>query len=141
MTFNEKSRWIALVANLAGWSWYFMTVGRALAAGVPDTPFLMTMLVPAIIVIVIVHIVGHATIAILKPKEAGAGMDERERAIAGRATRIAYSVLSAGLFVAIGVTLGRWSAFVAVNAVLLAFILAELVRYGVEIHAYRRGFA
>ena len=37
MTFHEKSRWIALVSNVLVWAWYFTTLGRALAAGAPET--------------------------------------------------------------------------------------------------------
>lgn len=33
MTFHEKSRWIALVANLAVWGWYFVTVAQAYRRG------------------------------------------------------------------------------------------------------------
>jgi hypothetical protein len=50
-------------------------------------------------------------------------------------------VLCFGIVVAMGTTLYYWTAFVAVNAVMFAFIVAECVRYGLEIAAYRRGFA
>ena len=33
MTFHEKSRWIALIANLLVWGWYFATIARAVEAG------------------------------------------------------------------------------------------------------------
>ena len=91
-----------------------------------------------IIALTVIHIVAHIVVAILKPSEARSEMDERERAIARNAGAIAYHVLAFGIVVAIGTTLFCWTAFVAVNAVLLAFILAETVRYGLEIIAYRR---
>ena len=141
MTFNEKSRWIALLANLLVWGWYFVTVARALAAGVPDIVWLMAMTVPVIVAITIIHIVAHLVVAVLKPSEARSEMDERERAIARRAGAIAYNVLAFGIVVALGTTLFFWNTFVAVNAILFAFIFAETIRYGIEIVAYRRGMA
>lgn len=141
MTFHEKSRWIALVANLAVWGWYFVIVARALGAGYPDEPALMWLMVPVIGALTVIHIVAHAVVALMKPSEARTEMDEREREIARRAAARAYDVLAAGIVVALGASLYYWSTFVAVNAVMLAFILAETVRYGLEIRSYRRGRA
>jgi len=141
MTFQEKSRWIALTANLVVWGWYFVTVGRLLAAGVPDERGLLGLMVPVIVGITIIHIVGHVVVAVLKPSEARTELDEREKAIARHAAAIGYTVLCVGIAIALGSTLYYWNTFVAVNAVMFAFILAECARYGVEIAAFRRGFA
>lgn len=141
MTFHEKSRWIALGANLVVWGWYFTTIVRILAGDLPDDQGLLGLMVPVIVAIAIIHIAGHAVVAALKPSEARTDMDERERAIALRAAATGYNVLCVGIVLAMGATLYYWTAFVALNAVMFAFILAESVRYGVEIAAYRRGFA
>jgi len=141
MSFQEKSRWIALAANLVAWGWYFVTVGHLLAAGVPDERRLLALMIPVIIVITIIHIVGHVIVAVLKPGEATSELDERDKAIARRAAAIGYNVLCLGIVIALGSTLYYWNTFVAVNAVMFAFILAECVRYGVEIATYRRGLA
>lgn len=141
MTFQEKSRWIALTANLLAWGWYFVTVARLLASGVPDERGLLGLMIPVVLAITLIHIVGHIVVAVLKPSEARSTLDEREVAIARRAAAIGYNVLCVGIVVAMGATLYYWTAFVAVNAVMLAFILAECVRYGVELSAFRRGFA
>jgi hypothetical protein len=145
MTFNEKSRWIALGANLLVWGWYFVTVVRILAgdlqAPIGDERGLLGLMVPVIIAITIIHIVGHVIVAALKPSEARTERDEREKAIARNAAAIGYSVLCFGIVIAMGATLYYWTALVAVNAVMFAFIVAECVRYGVEIATYRRGLA
>jgi hypothetical protein len=141
MTFIEKSRWIALLANLLVWGWYFVTVARVLAAGAPDVPWMLAMTVPVIVALTVIHIVAHIVVAVLKPSEARSEMDERERAIARHAGATAYHVLAVGIVIALATTLFYWSAFVAVNAVLFAFVLAETIRYGIEILAYRRGMA
>lgn len=141
MTFQEKSRWIALTANLVAWGWYFVTVARLLAIGVPDERGLLGLMVPVVLAVTIITVVGHVVVAVLKPSEAKSTLDEREAAIARRAAAIGYNVLCVGIVVAMGTTLYYWTAFVAVNAVMLAFILAESVRYAIEITAFRRGFA
>ena len=145
MSFHEKSRWIALGANLLVWGWYFVTLARILTgdihARIEDQSGLLGMMVPVILAITIIHIVGHAIVAALKPGEARTSLDERERAIARHAAAIGYNVLCVGIALALGATLYYWTAFVAINAVMLAFIIAESVRYGVEIAQYRGGLA
>jgi hypothetical protein len=138
MTFNEKSRWIALLANLGGWGWYFITVGRALAAGAPDVRYLLALTIPVVIWLTIVTIVAHIVVAMLNPKEAHTRLDERERGIAGEAARRAYSLLSAGIFAVIVGSAFYWNTFFVVNALLFVFILSETVRYALELAAYRR---
>jgi hypothetical protein len=138
MTFNEKSRWIALLSNLALWGWYFVTVGRALAAGAPDERYLLAMTIPVVIWLTIITVVAHIVVAVLNPGEVRTALDERERKIAADATRIAYGLLCVGIF---GVIVGSaflWNTFFVVNAILFAFILAESTRYTLEIAAYRR---
>jgi hypothetical protein len=138
MTFNEKSRWIALLANLGIWGWYFVTVGRAVAAGAPDEPYLLAMTIPVVIWLTIVTVVAHIAVALLNPSEVRTDLDERERQIAAVAARRAYSLLCIGIF---GVIVGSafyWHTFFVVNALLFVFILVESVRYALELAAYRR---
>lgn len=140
MTYQEKSRWIALIANLLAWGWYCVTLAR-LPAGLPDERGLLGLMVPVFIAITVINIAGHVVVAVLKPGEAGTDLDEREKAISRHASAIGYSVLCVGIAIALGTTLWYWTAWIAVNAVMAAFILAECVRYGVEIAAFRRGYA
>ena len=138
MTFNEKSRWIALGSNLAIWGWYFVTVGRALAAGAPDEPYLLALTIPVVIWLTIVTVVAHVVVAALNPSEVSTALDERERMIAANATRWAYGLLSVGIFGVITGSAFYWSTFFVVNALLFVFIAAESVRYALELAAYRR---
>ena len=140
MAYQEKSRWIALTANLLAWGWYFLTLAR-LPAGLPDERDLVGLMVPVFIAVAVINIVGHVVVAALKPSEAGTDLDEREKAISRHASAIGYVVLCVGVAIALGTTLWYWTAWVAVNAVMAAFILAECVRYCVEIAAFRRGYA
>lgn len=141
MSFHEKSRWIALTATLIVWGWYFVTLLGVVRAGVPDSPGMMGMLVPVIIGLTVILVVGHAVIAIAKPSEASDTMDERERAIRGHASAAAYELLSLGLVLVLGASLFYWNTFIVVNGVLFVFVLADCVRYILEIRSYRRGFA
>ena len=140
MTYQEKSRWIALTANLLAWGWYFITLAR-LPSGLPDERGLLGLMVPVFIAVAVINIVGHVVVAVLKPSEAGTDLDEREKAISRHASAIGYTILCVGVAIALGTTFYDWTAWVAVNAVMAAFILAECVRYGVEIVGFRRGYA
>ena len=140
MSFQEKSRWVALVANLIAWGWYLLTLAR-LPGGVPDERAMLQLIGPVFVAVTIINIVGHIIVAVLKPREAKTELDEREKAIARHAAATGYTVLCLGIVVALGATFWYWTAIVAVNAVMFAFIAAECVRYGVEIAAFRRGFA
>lgn len=141
MTFHEKSRWIGLAANLLVWGWYFVIVVRALGAGYPDEPYLLGAVIGVIVAMIVIHVVLHVAVAVWNPAEARSEMDERERAISNRAGARAFDVLSLGLAIALGASLYHWNTFVAINAVLFAFILADTARYALEIVAYRRGLA
>lgn len=141
MSFHEKSRWIALIATLIVWGWYFIAVLGVVRSEFPDTPYLMGMLIPVIIGLTVILIVGHTVAAIMKPSEANSAMDEREKTIRNRASAKAYELLSFGLVIVLGASLYYWNTFIAVNGVLFVFVLAESVRYIIEIAAYRRGLA
>ena len=72
------------------------------------------------------------------PGEARTPKDERERLIELRATRVAFPVLLFGTFAAIGILHfppGKW---VMAHAVLLAIVVAELVKFGAQVVCYRR---
>jgi len=138
MTFQEKSRWIELVANLAVWSWYFFMVARALAAGYPDEPYLLALMAPVVVALVVIHIVGHVVAALSNVREAGAPLDERDRDVARRASAWGYNVLCVGVFAVIACSFFWWNSFVIVNALLFAFIVSETVRLIGEITLYRR---
>ena len=138
MTFHEKSRWIALVSNLVVWAWYFVTLARALAAGAPDEPGLLALMIPAIVAVTIINIVANVAVAVWKPGEAKSGMDERERGIAHRGAARGYVLLQIGVIMVIVGSFFSWNPFLIVNALVFVLIAAETARYGIEIVGYRR---
>jgi len=65
-------------------------------------------------------------------------LDERDRAIDGRATRTAYFVMLTGMIV-VGVVMPfSDSGWKLTNTALLAIVLAETVRYALIVAGYRR---
>ena len=141
MTFREKTRWAALVIDLAIWAWYFNRVAEALPDGPADEMDFFWLAVGATFATIVIHVGAQILFAVQAPKEAGAAMDERERAIEQRAGSAAYTLLAVGLVnIIIGSYFG-WTKFETVNAVLAVFVLAELFRYVYEIAAYRRAGA
>ena len=141
MSFREKTRWAALIIDLAIWAWYFSRVADVLPAGPADETDFFWLAVGATVATIVIHVATLVIFAIQSPGEAGAALDERERAIEQRAGSAAYTLLAVGLVnVLVGSFFG-WSKFMTVNGVLAVFVLAELFRYAYEIAAYRRAGA
>ena len=141
MTFREKTRWAALVIDLAIWAWYFNRVAEALPDGPADEMQFFWLAVGATVATIVIHVGAQILFAVQAPKEAGAAMDERERAIERRAGSAAYTLLAIGLVNVLIASYFGWSKFMTVNGVLAVFVLAELFRYAYEIAAYRRAGA
>jgi hypothetical protein len=141
MSFREKTRWAALAIDLLIWGWYFNRVAEVLPEGPADEMDFFWLAVGATVATIVIHVATQVLFAIQAPKEAGAALDERERAIEQRAGSAAYTLLAIGLVnVIVGSWFG-WSKFMTVNGVLAVFVLAELFRYAHEILAYRRAGA
>ena len=138
MTFREKTRWSALIADLLIWTWYFSRVAGALPQGPADEMDFLWLAAGATIATVAIHVAAIVVFALHRPREAGAGADERDREIERNAGSIAHTLLAIGLVNVIVGSYFGWSKFETVNAVLAVFVLAEMARYGLEIFAYRR---
>jgi hypothetical protein len=66
-------------------------------------------------------------------------IDERDRYVAAKAKGFAFLVLSAVVFITIAGLLLGMTSWAACQALVLAFVVGELVRYGAEIVYYRYG--
>jgi hypothetical protein len=78
-------------------------------------------------------------VAMQSPKEARAPRDEREWLIELKATRVAFQVLVVGALAGVGLMHITSSAWVLGQHVLLAIVVAELIKFGVQILHFRRG--
>lgn len=152
MSYRERSAWISLVTTLGVWGWYFVVLARSFARGEADGARFVGLFIGCVVAIVALSIVLAIADAVRAPKESEAPADERERLIALRATGMAFPVLSvlvltvaaaspilAGLGPSIFADdpLGEVTLLTA-NGVLLAVVVAEVVRSGGQILLYRR---
>ena len=141
MSFREKSAWISAVSLAVLGGIYFLNFLRTLQgqSAVSDVELFFAL----VIALVAIEVVLHLAIAIRSPKDARTPRDERERLIDLKATRIAFFVLLAGAFAAIGTVHLRLSdpgdhLFVMMHCVLFSIVVAEVVKFGSQIALYRR---
>ena len=138
MSFREKSAWISFVTILLFFGVLFWNVARVLAGRVTARaiyPLSMALIAG----FVVLEIVLHLVVAMRAPNEALAPRDERERLIDMRATRVAFQVLVVGALAGVGMLHVTSSAWSMAQVVLLAVVIAELVRFGGQILFYMRG--
>jgi hypothetical protein len=83
-------------------------------------------------------VVLRVAIRLQAPSEARKPRDEREQLIEMRATRVAFPVLVVGALAGVGMMHLTRSAFMVAQYVLLAIVVAELVKFGGEILYYRQ---
>ncbi len=137
MSFREKSAWISFVSILLVSAIYFTGVA-ATVFGDADGRGAFHWFLAMVIGLVVLEVVLHLLVAVKSPHDARTPKDERERLIELKAKATAFPVLVGGALCAIGTLHLRVSAGTTGNAVLLAIVIAELVRFGAEIVDHRR---
>jgi hypothetical protein len=139
VSFREKSAWISVLTYLGVYGYYFWVAAGAIRTGhTTGSPF-MGLLVQSMVILVVLQIVLNVIAAVARPRDAKAAMDEREKLIALKATRIAFHVIMAGTMCGIGAIAFGAPVFYSVNGLFLALVLAETVRSGGLILYYRLG--
>ena len=138
MSFREKSAWISFVSIMVVFGAYFWNAARIAGHQVDShTGFMIE--VGLIAAFVVIEIVLHIAVAMQSPQEARAPRDEREWLIELKATRVAFQVLVVGALAGVGMMHVTRSVWVMGQHVLLAIVLAELIRFGMQILHFRRG--
>ena len=138
MSFREKSAWIPFVTILLVFGAYVWTVSQVLHGGVSnDTAFKVE--IGLIVAFLLIEILLHIALAVQAPNEARAPRDEREQLIEMGATRVAFQVLVVGALACVGLMHVTRSAWASGQHVLLAVVVAQLVRFGGQIFYFRRG--
>lgn len=137
MSFREKSAWVSFVTILAVfipffWNSYRQYQGAISGSDAVSTAFTL------LATFVALEILLHVVLAIRAPKEARSPRDEREQLIDMRATRVGFYVLLVGAMASVGMVHLTSRAWVIQQVVLLAIVLAELVRFGGQIVLFRR---
>lgn len=141
MAFREKLAWALLATSVAGFAGYWFVVDRIVEEAGWRGPIwaLVPPLIGMCILTTILAIIGAGAAALSAPKESYAPADERDRAIAMRASMRAYGIISIGLGAIITVSFAGFSQFQLVHALVCLLLIAEIVRYAGEAIAYRRG--
>src|SRR3954447_12591891 len=139
VSFREKSAWVSLVSNALVYGVYFAGLAAAWAAGGIDHATFVGRLIAAFVLLVILEIALHVAISVTATKDALTPRDERERLIELKATSIAYGVLAAGTVMSVGALMGGADAFVVMNLLFFALVLATVAKYGSEIVRFRFG--
>jgi hypothetical protein len=137
MSFREKSAWISFVLILAVFIPFFWNSYRQFTGQVPSRDA-VSVAMGLLVAFVALEIVLHAAVAIQAPRDARSPKDERERLIEMRATRVAFQVLVLGALAGVGTIHLTRSAWVMSQVVLLAIVLAELVKFGGQVLLFRR---
>ncbi|HEX7732361.1 MAG TPA: hypothetical protein VF415_06915 [Rhodanobacter sp.] len=136
MSAFEKRAWLALWSQCPPYLVYFLIQGAW-----PTWLTTFQERIACLAVVAGVHAVAYLTgLLVMKRQERGEPLllDERDRAIDGRATRTAYFVMLTGMIV-VGVVMPFGdTGWKITNAALFAIVLAETVRYALIVTGYRR---
>lgn len=140
MSFKEKSAWIVFISTLITALTYFGALGLSFAGYIRYSSVLH-LFVALMIGLLVVQVIAHIVVAMRAPAEAKIPTDERERIIGWKADRVGYYTLIAGALLGIvTIHLGAKAPDIA-HAVLLAFVLSQLAKYGTIVRLHRRDMA
>jgi hypothetical protein len=117
---------------------YFAVVARWLTTTSADEIVYQPLMVLAVVPLVVLAVASHVVLALANLKEANTN-DERDRLIALRGERVGGYVLAVGVFVGLVLAMAELPPFFIAHALLLAWVLAEIVAGATRITLYRRG--
>ncbi|HVY64273.1 MAG TPA: hypothetical protein VHH11_05560 [Gammaproteobacteria bacterium] len=140
MSFREKSAWISLVCLLL--PTVAFTVGQHFHPHDAQGHDLVNPLHLVLAILggfLLLQAVLHLIVVLRAPRDARTPKDERERLIELRAARVGFYALVIGEFVAMALFHAHGRAFTLMNTVLLAILVAWLLKLGSEVALYRRG--
>lgn len=153
MSFREKAAWISLGSTVVIWGFYFTVVWGGLVDRPGEWP--VALFVECVVASIVVQGLLMTLAAWRTPRGERALADEREIRIDGRATTVAYAVLTLAVLVvalaspfAIGEGVG-WiiaashgeAATVMGQGLLAAVVLAEAVKSALVVILHRRAVA
>lgn len=141
MSFREKSAWISFICLLLLTVAYF-EVGMHHDPHDAEghnliNPLHMTLAIFG--AFALLQVVSHLIVVAQAPKDARTPKDERERLIELRAARVGFYALVGGEFLAMALFHAHGRALTLMSTVLLAILIAWLVKLGTEVTLYRRG--
>ena len=139
MPFKEKIAWISIVTTILVWGTYFTVVVIGALNGQPIGREHMIGFLGATVIQVALVVIASIVTAVTAPKDASAGSDERDKAIARNSYARAYPVLLVGVvIVAASMHFGATPRDMAYE-IMAAIVVAEIVHYAAQIVGYRSG--
>jgi hypothetical protein len=140
MSFKEKSAWIVFITTLVTSIIYFTALGLSFAGHMRYAQVL-NLFGALTFGLIVVQIIAHVVVAARAPADARTPTDERERVIGWKADRVGfYTLMTGALLGIVTIHLGASAPDLA-HAVLAAFVLSQLSKYGTVILLHRRDIA
>ncbi len=138
MSFQEKSAITMTAILVTVYGVYFAIVGSWLGTSPVDEIPYQPLMVAVVVPLTILAIVSHIVLALVDRKGANAN-DERDRLISLRSERVGGYVLAVGVFAGLVLAMTEQPGFFVANALMLFWVLAEVVDGVFKIYLYRRG--
>jgi hypothetical protein len=135
MSFREKSAWVTLIAILLVFALFVLHAPRLSHPGISD----FHVLVACIGAFVVIETVAYLVLRLRYPEDARTPIDERERLINLKATRLASGCYVVGSFLGVMTIHHGANGPMVGYFIVLAFVIAEIVKYVARIMYYRRG--
>lgn len=151
MSFKEKSIWVSLIIMLIIWMDYFSDVYNLYQSASLTVAVIHKLLLGVVVLTIILQIIFHTVIAIIDKKGADEHEDERDKVITLYGSRNAYLILSIGVVVFVFQTIlpslfdrsnfvtGLPDQYVLMHVVIIAAVIAEVVKYSTQLFYYRQG--
>lgn len=138
MPFQEKSAIVTTAILIVVYGAYFAILGLWLQSTPADEIPYQPLLIVAVIPLTILAAFSHIVLALFNPKEANQ-YDERDRLVTLRSERLGGYVLAVGVFAGIVLAAIEVTWFWIANALMLAWVLAEVADGVTKVALYRTG--
>lgn len=139
MTFQEKSALVMTSILLLVFGAYFVLVLGPVAISDERQYAFTGLVIGATVATAILAAASHVVLALVFRSQASAGQDERDRLIALRSERVSGYVLAVGIFAGIVLAMMEADTFWIAQALLGAWVLAEMAEGALKLVLYRRG--
>ncbi len=135
LSFQEKSLWVCLIAEITIYSLYYLNVLPPVNGNMESPHIIQYFKYMGLLVTFIV--IGQVAIAIKYKEDT---VDERQRLIEMKADRISSYILHIGIFAAIVVAMTVPGNFWFIHTINGVAIFAEVLNQIQQLRAFRRGF-
>ncbi|MGZ2413097.1 hypothetical protein ACUXST_002546 [Sphingomonas sp. F9_3S_D5_B_2] len=137
MSYREKSAWVMGALMLAA-GLYYLHLALAASTAIGSTAPPLAIVIPFTVLVVVASVAAQATMAILRPGDAAAAADERERPLLDRAGNWSGFVLGVG-----AVTSALFFAYhqdgrLFFHMIMGSLIISQISEYGFQISLLRR---